>query len=79
MVLWNAEDVLFVRKVSSVNSDHLKNVKSAEIVKTPCLKIYRSGRGVQHYVIKFVSDLRQVGGFLLVLQFPPPIKLTATI
>ena len=23
-----------------------------------------SGRGVQHYVIKFVSDLRQVGGFL---------------
>ena len=21
-------------------------------------------RGVQHYVIKFVSDLRQVGGFL---------------
>ena len=28
---------------------------------------------------KFVSDLRQVGGFLRVLQFPPPIKLTATI
>jgi len=37
----------------------------------------RSGRGVQHYVIKLVvSDLRQVGGFL---RFPPPIKLTATI
>jgi len=34
---------------------------------------------VQHYVIKFVSDLRQVGGFLRVLQFPPPIKRTATI
>jgi hypothetical protein len=31
----------------------------------------RSGRGVQHYVIKFVSDLRQVGSFL---RFPPPIK-----
>ena len=30
-------------------------------------------------VIKFVSDLRQVGGFLYVLYFPPPIKLTATI
>jgi hypothetical protein len=28
---------------------------------------------IQHYVIKFVSDLRQVGGFL---QFPPPLKLT---
>ena len=34
-----------------------------------------SGRGVQHYVIKFVSDLRQVSGFL---RFPPPLKLTAT-
>jgi hypothetical protein len=39
----------------------------------------RSGRDVQHYVIKFLSDLRQVGGFHRVLRFPPPIKLTATI
>jgi hypothetical protein len=31
---------------------------------------------IQHYVIKFVSDLRQIGGFL---WFPPLIKLTATI
>jgi hypothetical protein len=28
---------------------------------------------IQHYVIKFVSDWRQVGGFLQVLRFPPPI------
>jgi hypothetical protein len=34
---------------------------------------------IQHYVMKFVSDLRQVTGFLWVLQFPPPIELTATI
>ena len=34
---------------------------------------------IQHYVIKFVSDLRQVGGFLPVLRFPPPIKLIVTI
>jgi hypothetical protein len=34
---------------------------------------------LQHYVIKFVSDLHQVSVFLGVLQFPPPIKLTATI
>ena len=34
---------------------------------------------IQHYVIKFVSDLQQVGGFFRVLRFPPPIKLTATI
>jgi hypothetical protein len=25
---------------------------------------------IQHYVIKFVSDLWQVGGFLRVLRFP---------
>ena len=33
---------------------------------------------IQHYVIKFVSDLRQVDSFLWVLQFPP-IKLIAMI
>jgi hypothetical protein len=34
-----------------------------------------SGQGVEHYVIKFVGDLRQIGGFLRVHRFPPPIKL----
>ena len=34
---------------------------------------------IQHYVIKFVNVLRQVGGFLRVLRFPQPIELTATI
>jgi hypothetical protein len=33
---------------------------------------------IQHYVIKFVSDLCQVCNFLRVLQFPPPKKMTAT-
>jgi hypothetical protein len=33
---------------------------------------------IQYYVIKFVTDLRQVVGFLRVLQFPPLKKLTAT-
>ena len=33
----------------------------------------------QHYVKKFVSDLRQVSDFLLAVRFPPQIKLTATI
>jgi hypothetical protein len=36
----------------------------------------QSGWGVQHYVIKFVRDLQQVGGFLWALWFPPSIKLT---
>ena len=39
----------------------------------------RSERGVQHYVIKFVSDLRQVSGFLGVLRFHPPMKQTTTM
>jgi len=30
---------------------------------------------IQHYVIKFVSDLRQNNGFLRVLRFSPLIKL----
>jgi hypothetical protein len=34
---------------------------------------------IQHYVINFVSDLRQVQYFFRVLRFPPPIKLTVTI
>jgi hypothetical protein len=31
---------------------------------------------IQHYVIKFVSDLLEICGLL---RFPPPIKLTAMI
>ena len=34
---------------------------------------------IQHYVIKFVCDLRQVCGFLRALRFPPPIKVSTTI
>jgi hypothetical protein len=34
---------------------------------------------IQHYVIKFVSDLRQVGGFLQVLRFPPEILLKVAL
>ena len=34
---------------------------------------------IQHYVIKFVSALRQVSSFLRGLRFPPKLKMTATI
>ena len=37
------------------------------------------GYSIQHYMIKCVSDLRQVGGFHRVIRFAPPIKLIATI
>ena len=39
----------------------------------------RSWRAVQHYMMKFVSDLPQVGGFLWILRFPPLMKLNTTI
>ena len=43
-----------------------------------CICLTQPGENtIQHYVIKFVSDLRQVGGFLRVRRFPPTIKLTA--
>ena len=37
---------------------------------------FRSGEvnSIQHYVIQFISDWRQIGGFLRVYRFPPPIK-----
>ena len=34
---------------------------------------------MQHYLIKFVSDLQHVGGFPQVMRFPPPLKLTTMI
>jgi hypothetical protein len=34
---------------------------------------------MQHYVIKFVSDLRQVGAFHRVIRLPPSIKLITSI
>jgi hypothetical protein len=34
---------------------------------------------IQHYVIQFVIDMRDFGGFLRVPRFPHPIKLTSTI
>ena len=39
--------------------------------------VYDEVYSIPHYVIKFVNDLRQVGGFLRVFRFPPPIKLIA--
>ena len=54
-------------------------MQSVPITTDVCEFESQSGRGVYHYVIKFASDLGQVGGFLWVLRFPPPIKLSATI
>ena len=50
-------------------------------ITTKVVSSYPTGEvySIQHYVIKFVSDVRQVGGFLWVLRFPPPKKLITTI
>jgi hypothetical protein len=40
---------------------------------------HRGDHKVYNYMIEFLNNLWQVGGFLRVLLFPPPIKLTATI
>jgi hypothetical protein len=52
----------------------MREVNHVKRFKVTCCSNY----SIQHYVIKFVRDLRQVGGFLRVLQFPLPIKLTTT-
>jgi hypothetical protein len=51
----------------------LKN--GVSIVQKHAAKLSSTSTIVQHYVIKFVTDLRHVGGFLRVLRFPPPINL----
>jgi hypothetical protein len=47
------------------------------MIRSGSLLSYNHGEvySIQRYVIKFASDLRQVGGFLRVFRFPPPIKL----
>ena len=66
-------DILRGRRVR----DSQLPMHSASITTACCEFESRSWRGIQHYVINFVSDLRLVGGFHRVLQFLP-IKLTAT-
>jgi hypothetical protein len=45
-----------------------KNIKYIKVNRSRSGKVY----SIQHYVIKFDSDLRQVGGFLRIFQFPTP-------
>jgi hypothetical protein len=55
--------------VSIVNLGHLTKVVSL-------IPAYGEVYLIQHYGIKFVSDLQYVSSFLCVLRFPPPVKLT---
>ena len=52
------------------------NMKRKQI---PDLEYYRTEPNAYTLQGRIQEDLRQVGGFLRVLRFPSPIKLTATI
>ena len=67
MVVWLLELQLPMQSVPITTDVVSSNLDQGEVY------------SMQHYVLKFVSDLQQVSGFLRVLRFPPPIKLTATI
>ena len=67
VIVWSLDLQLPVQSVPTTTKVVISNPVHGEVY------------SIQHYVIKFVSDLRPVGGFLRVLGFPPPIKLTATI
>ena len=69
--------------MSPSTNNYFVNIHSKNIIHTSqdasSSPVYGKLYSMQQYVIKLVSDLRQVCGFLWVLWFPPPIKLTAMI
>ena len=68
----HGRDCMVVDLQLPVQSVHITTkVVSSNLLMARCTQL------IQLDVIKFVSDLQQVGGFLWVLQFLPPIKLTA--
>ena len=74
-------DVIIIKKVTHCRhcmAEHVQSVPITTNIARPN-PVHGKVYSLQHYVIKFVSDLQQVGGFFWVLQFPPPIKLTAMI
>ena len=68
VIIWQLDLQLPMQSVLSIPTDVVSlNLNQGEV--------YNS----EHYVLRYVSDLRQVSGFLQVFWFPPPIKLTAMI
>ena len=62
IIVWHLDSQLPVQSVHITTEVVSSNPTEGEVC------------SIQHYVIKFVSDLRQVSGFLRVLWFPPPIN-----
>jgi competence protein ComGF len=72
-VINNVMDVYLVNFFISCQGRRGRDRMVVEFTSTYAISAYhhwccefksQSGRGVQHYVIKFVSDLRQIGGLL---------------
>ena len=70
--------IMFVGECNVTYLNHILDLQSVQI-HWCCGFNSRPGWGVPHYTIKFVSDLRQVGGFLRVIRFSSQIKLTTSI
>ena len=64
VIAWKLDFQLPVQSVPITTNVAISNTVHGEVY------------SIQQYVIQFVSDLRQVGGFL---RFSPPITLTTTI
>jgi hypothetical protein len=67
VIVWKLDSQLPVQSASITTKVVSLNTTHGEV------------QSIRHYVIKFVSDLRQVSEFLWVLRFPPLIKLTVMI
>ena len=76
IVLTFSLKIILRQFLSPFHKDYLTTNFNLTTKITLTIKILPQVYSIQHYVIKFVSDLRQVNGFLRVLQFSPPIKLT---
>jgi hypothetical protein len=66
--------ISYIKKYTSVQRQPVVKHHTLLIRQVGANYIKVAGHGQE-----FVSDLGQVGGFLWVLRFPPPIKLTAMI
>ena len=60
VIIWYLDLQLFVQSVPITTNVMSLNPVHGEVY------------SIQHYVIKLLSDLRLVGGFHQVFQFPPP-------
>ena len=70
----NVRNIYYSQSLILINQDRRgRDLTVVGFTTTYKISVYHS---IQHYAINFISDLRQVGGFL---RFPPPIKLTATM